>query len=410
MNRRDFLGAGLGGLAWSSMGLTRSAKASVDERVLVVLFMRGGWDGLNVVVPYGDEEYYRKRPTIAIPDPLGAATHPALDLDGFFGFHPSMTGLHELYGRGMVAVMPAVHYAQASRSHFAGQDMIESGVQSDLDRGWLARYLLATGRDPAASAVSISEQMPRSLYGLASPPMVIPGLSSLGLAAGQSDLPLIEHVITTSYGWGPRGRNPYDESLYRIGSHLKTKLDTLQSIGASQTSASQGYPASNLGRSLSNVAALVRARSGVELVTLNAGGWDTHGAQGGAQPQSRMASLLADFSQSVTAFFNDLGADASRVVLLTATEFGRTVAENNSEGTDHGHASTWMVIGPSVRGGMHLGGGWPGLDAARLHEGRYLAHTIDFRSIYAEVLQGFIGFSNTSAILPGFTREAIGLF
>jgi uncharacterized protein (DUF1501 family) len=410
MNRRNFLSAGLGCLTWSAMGLTKTAEAAADERVLVVLFMRGGWDGLNVAVPYGDDDYYRLRPNIAIPRPHDGATHPALELNGFFGFHPSMTGLHALYEQGMVAVLPAVQYSSASRSHFAGQDTIECAVTGSPDQGWLARYLLATGKDPSVSAVSISEQMPRSLIGLPAPPMVIPGLSGLALAASQSDLPMMEDLIETSYGWGARNFSPYDEGLYRIGNNLKTKLHTLRDAGANHVSSSAGYPVSSLGRSMSHAAALVKARLGVELITLNASGWDTHGAQGGAQPQGRMATLLSDFSQSVQAFFNDLGSDASRVVVLTATEFGRTAAENNSEGTDHGHASTWMAISPLARGGMHLGGGWPGLDASSLHEGRYLAHTIDFRSIYAEVLQDFMGFSNTSAILPGFTRKPIGLF
>lgn len=411
MNRRNFLNAGLGSLALSALGIPRSAQAAADERVLVVLFMRGGWDGLNVVVPYGDEDYYRARPSIAVAAPMGGASNPALDLDGFFGFHPSLSGLHDLYGQGMVAVMPTVHYSSASRSHFAGQDTIECGVTSGLDKGWLARYLIAAGKDPSTSAVSISEQMPRSLFGLPSPPMVIQGLSGLGLAASQADLPMIENVIATTYGWGPKGINPYDDILYRLGSNLKARLDTLQSIGVSQRSTSANYPASNLGVAFGNAAALIRARLGVGLITLNAGGWDTHGAQGGAQPEGRMAGLLSDFSRSISAFFGDLGGDASRVTVLVATEFGRTVAENHSEGTDHGHASTWMAIGPGVRGGLHLGGAsWPGLDTASLHEGRYLAHTIDFRSIYAEVLEGFMGFSNTSAILSGFARQTIGLF
>lgn len=408
MDRRSFLNAGFACLASSATCLARTAEAAASDRVLVVLFMRGGWDGLNVVVPHGDDDYYRLRPSIAIPRPQSGAAYPALDLDGFFGFHPSMTALHDLYSRGMVAVLPAVQYGAATRSHFAGQDIIESAVMSNGDNGWLARYLMAANKDSAVSATSISEQLPRSLFGLQSPPMVIPSLSNLTLAASQSDRPTVEYLINTAYGWTPKGRNPHDETLYRIGRDLKSRLGTLQNAGAIHLSPASGYPASTLGRSMNNAAAIVKARLGVEVITLNAGGWDTHGAQGGAQPQGKMAGLLSDFSQSVGAFFDDLGADASRVLLLTATEFGRTAAENGSEGTDHGHASVWMAMGPAVRGGIHLGRGWPGLDAASLHEGRYLAHTIDFRSIYGDILKDFIGFSNMAAVLPGHAYEPVG--
>jgi uncharacterized protein (DUF1501 family) len=371
--------------------------------------MRGGWDGLNVTVPYGDSAYYSLRPNIAIPEPRKGGPEAALDLDGFFGFHPSMTAFHDLYQKGMVAVMPAVQYAAASRSHFAGQDVIESGMLAQGDNGWLARYIQAAGKNPAISAVSISEQMPRSLFGLSIPPLVIPGLSGLSLAASQSDLPVVEKLINTAYSRSTRSGNPYASSLYEIGRELTARLAELQNAGSTYVSADAGYPVSTLGRSLSQASALIKARLGVEVIALNANGWDTHAAQGGSHPQARMSGLLADVSDSIGAFFYDLGVDASRVLLLTATEFGRTAAENGSEGTDHGNASTWMAVGPNVRGGVYLGSGWPGLDPSSLYEGRYLSHTIDFRTIYAEILQGFVGFSNVSEILPNSPRQILGI-
>lgn len=409
MNRRRFLRqtlahVGLGALAWSLAGV-RHVMAAPGDRVLVVVYLRGGWDGLNVAVPHGDDAYYSLRPTIAIRPPSDGGAASALDLDGFFGFHPAMSALHAMYQSGQVAVLPAVHYVGAWNSHFAGQDVIESGSVPALASGWLGRYLQQSTGDPTQKALSLTDQVPLSLVGLDTPVSAFPDLGSPYLASSTSDRAMLANVVSQEYGRAPLPGNPYSIALNGIGSKLLGDLASLQVVGQMTPENGAAYPVTTFGRQIRQAAALVKGRTGLELITLNLGGWDTHSSEGGAS--GRMAVQLADFSNSVAAFFTDLGAAASRVTLLTVTEFGRTAAENGSAGTDHGNASTWLAIGPNVRGGVHLGSGWPGLQPSQLFNGRALAHTVDFRAIYANVLSRCLGVTNIAAVLPGYSGAAV---
>lgn len=406
MNRRKFLGQALGLAGAGAMGLPSAgwatSTASPGGRVLVVVFMRGGWDGLNVVVPHGDDTYYSLRPTLAIRPPSDGSATSALDLDGFFGFHPSMSALRDMYQSGQVALMPAVQYAGASTSHFTGQDIIESAITTAGSTGWLARHLMQLSGDVTSKALSLSDQVPLSLAGLPRPVSAFPDLGSLYLASSQSDRTMLANVINQSYGATPPAGHPYAAALNGIGSSLLGELTALQAVGQMTPENGAAYPNTNFGRQMRQAAALVKGKTELQLITLNLGGWDTHSGQGGGQADGRMSQLLAGFSNSVNAFFTDLGGNASRVTLLAMSEFGRTAAENGSGGTDHGNASTWMAIGPTVNGGIHLGSGWPGLQPSQLRDGRALAHTIDFRAIYANVLTRCLGATNLSAVLPGY--------
>jgi uncharacterized protein (DUF1501 family) len=409
MDRRKFLGralkyGGLGAMAWSGLP---TALAAPGDRVLVVVFMRGGWDGLNVAVPCGDDAYYSLRPTLAIRPPSDGSPTSALDMDGFFGFHPSLSSLHAMYQAGHVAVLPAVHYASASNSHFVGQDIMESAVMPSGTTGWLARYLMQSTGDVTSKVLSLTEQVPLSLVGLPTPVSAFPDLGSLSLASSQSDRTMLASVVTQGYGWPQQPGNPYAAALHGIGGKLLGELSALQVVGQMAPENGAVYPATGFGRQMRQAAALVKGRAGLELITLNLGGWDTHSGQGGGQADGRMSQLLAGFSSSVSAFFTDLGAAASRVTVLTVTEFGRTAAENGSQGTDHGSASTWLVIGPNVRGGVHVGSGWPGLGPSQLLNGRALAHSIDFRAIYANVLSRCLGVTNIAAVLPGYSGAMV---
>ena len=411
MNRRAFLRcAGAGALAFSGLsGLTRDAKAATSNKVLVAVFMRGGWDGLNICVPHGDDNYYSLRPSLAIRPPSSGNAQSALNLDGFFGFHPAMTSLYDLYQQGMVAVLPAVHYSGSSRSHFSGQDMIESAGAPALTSGWLARYLQQASSAPSAKAFSLSDQIPYSLLGLSTPITSFPDLSNLQIAATPVDRPLFADVIANSYREAPNPANPLAGALHGVGRTLLDELSALQAVGQMPADSSAVYPNVNFGRQLRQAAALIKANTGHEIITLNFGGWDTHSNQGAGDSAAPMSRLLTDFSDCINAFFADLGNSASRVLLMTSTEFGRTAAQNGSLGTDHGNASTWFLIGPNVRGGIHTGTGWPGLAKSQLVEERALAHSIDYRNIYAEVLEKHLGATNMAGVLPGFTSRPVGI-
>ncbi|AOF80891.1 hypothetical protein BSY238_410 [Methyloversatilis sp. RAC08] len=406
MKRREFLRAlGLGAIACGS-GMPLAHAAS--DRVLVLVFMRGGWDGLNVVVPHGDDSYYALRPTIAVPAPATGGSSAALDLDGFFGFHSAMTDLWRLYQEGWVAVLPAVHYSNSSRSHFSGQDVIESATTPAVVNGWLARYIQAFGAGDSSRALSFGVKPPLSLMGLPSPASAYQDISGLNLASAATDQTLLSNLIQETYAWPAESRNPNGSALKTVGSNLVPELESLRSIGQAAAGGGAIYPSSVFGRQMRQAAALIKARSGLEIITVDCGGWDTHSNQGN-DASGRMGRLLTDFSSTIGAFFQDLGGTASRVTVLTATEFGRTAAENGSLGTDHGDASAWLAMGPNVRGGLHLGSGWPGLGTDQLVDARALRHTVDFRSVYANVLSRFMGASGVGSVLSGYSGHEVDI-
>ena len=412
MDRRDFLrmAAGMGAASLPWAGGVRPAQAGAGGRVLVVVFQRGGWDGLNVAVPYGDAAYYKLRPGIAVPPPSAGTAEAALDLDGYFGFHPALAPLLPLYRQGRVAVLPGVQYPGATRSHFQGQDIIENASLQPTLNGWLARYLMATsGATPGAPerrAMCLTDGVPRSLAGSLQVP-TFADLAGLDLAATREERDLFTAMIRARYGGEPRADQPYAAKLHAAGRQLLADLEPLQAIGRRAAENGAVYPASHFGRQMRQAAGLAKYRPGIELIALNLGSWDTHNGQGGAQADGRMSLLLREFAEAAAAFFTDLGPDAARVLLLAQSEFGRTAAENGSGGTDHGHASTWLAIGGGVRGGVYATG-WRGLQKDQLLEGRYVAHNTDFRDVYAEVLQRFLGLADASAVLPGYPSKAVG--
>lgn len=404
MERRDFFKAlSMVGVAPFLLG-NSSARAAMNGRVLVLIFMRGGWDGLNVVVPFGDDEYYRIRPTISVPPPSASG---ALNIDGFFGFHPELREVFDLYQSGWVSVMPAVHYPNSSRSHFSGQDNIESGAYMNDGSGWLGRYLRASVGDPWQRAISITDQSTFSLRGLSIPVPSYPDLSSLSYSGSSTESALMADTIARSYQWNSSSDNVLESRLREIGQRLSADLLSLQNISRQPVENGAVYPDSTFGKQLRQAAAVIKGKSEVELITLNCSGWDTHSDQGGSASTGRMPQLLRSFSKAVGAFFKDLGVAANRTLLLTSSEFGRTAVENGSKGTDHGNATVWLAMGPAVRGGVYLGGGWPGLDSSKLVEQRSLAHTLDFRSIYSEALSSFIGYQGLS-VFPGFSGSRVG--
>ena len=409
MQRRDFLklmlSSSVAGSAWLLDDSLRfkTAQAAAAPKTLVVIFQRGGCDGLNVVVPYADSDYYRLRPMIAIPTP--GKTNGALDLNGYFGLHPAMQGLQRLYQQQQLAVFPAVHYPQASFSHFDSQHFIESGaIRSDLE-GWMNRHLASSMNSTGMRGVGFGNELAQALRGN----VVVSSLRDLAnfdLGLSDSDEMRLSSRLNTVYAQHPQDANPYAKLLQQTGQTLLRDLELTRQIDPKAYRPANGavYPANLFGSQLQQTAQLIKQGVGLELASIDIGGWDTHSGQGGAV--GAQANLLKNFADGIAAFCLDLGTTMQNVLVLTMTEFGRTAEENGSGGTDHGNASAWFAVGGRVKGGIY--GTWPGLAKEKLYLQRYLAHSVDFRDIFAEVLSKHLASNALAQILPGYTPQVRG--
>jgi uncharacterized protein (DUF1501 family) len=408
MNRRYFIKTG--GVALASFGLItstptflRRAVAETLDRVtggkrktLIAIFQRGAVDGLNVVVPFGEPSYYDLRPNIAIPKPNGGA-EAALNLDGYFGLHPSLQSFKPLWDSKRLAIVHASGSPDSTRSHFDAQDYMESatpGVKSTQD-GWLNRYLQSKA-DPEKSlfrAVSMTQNMPRAMQGKA-PALAISNLADFNIRAGQSS-------AAVQGGFEAIYDQTVNDALHGTGKETFEAINYLKQVNPSQYKAENGanYPRTPFGNSLLQIAQLIKAGVGLEIAFTDVGGWDTHVNEGNQQGQ--LSNLLRQFSSAIAALYTDLGQRMDDVVILTMSEFGRTAKENGNRGTDHGHANAMFVVGNSVRGGK-VYGEWPGLKSEQLYEGRDLALTTDFRDVFGEIAVKHLGATNMRAVFPGY--------
>ncbi len=400
VTRRGFLRGGALALVGTSVipaFLTRSvyaevARAAAGKKKLVVIFQRGACDGLNVVVPYKEPNYYAMRPTIGIqPKDL-------LDLDGFFGLHPAMASVKPLFDQGHLAMVQAAGSPDPSRSHFDAQDYMESGtpgVKSTVD-GWLNRALqveVERGTPSVFRAVALGPDVPRTLEGRV-PAIAVANLTDFSVA-----------------GKGPQaeGESSAFQAMYDESSDALlhgTGVDTFEAVKMLKATHPAGYvpaagvvyPKSAFGNSLKQVAQLLKANLGVEAAFSDVGGWDTHQNQGGAEGQ--LAGRLREFSDTLAAFWQDMGDEAENVTLVTMSEFGRTARQNGTGGTDHGHANVMFVLGGQVKGGK-VYGTWPGLAEEQLHEGRDLVVTTDFRRVLGEAAYKTLGVRKLDVVFPG---------
>jgi len=409
MKRRDFLRSmaampiiGRNYIAGGSILANIQNTFAANEKTLIVIFQRGGCDGLNTVIPYGEDEYYNLRPDIAIATP-NSSPDSALDLDGFFGLHPAMTGLYDIFQQGNLAILPTVHYSSANRSHFSSQDYIESGIANkSLPNGWLNRYLSSTQNNNDLRALSFTS-LAHSLQGTY-PVISINNLLPLNKQLTPSQQTILKNIYNQ-----PQNGEEQTFSLVRKHGDLALKsMSNLEPFSNSNYTAENGasYPDTLYGQQLKDIAQLIKAGVGLEIATVSNNGWDHHADQGGAQGDQ--ASKLMDFSDGIKALYTDLGATYMRdVTILTISEFGRTAKQNASLGTDHGNASSWFVIGEQVNGGIY--GDWPGLQTEQLYQHRYLAHTIDFTDVYAELLTKHLNVAGgLSNILPVNQYQPIG--
>ena len=410
MNRRFFLKSG--GIAVASVGVSLSAPSFLQRAVLgnvagagangrrktlIAIFQRGAVDGLNMVVPFGERNYYDLRPNIAIPKPESGNVDAAVNLDGFFGLHPSMSSFKPLWDSKRLAIVHASGSPDNTRSHFDAQDYMESGtpgVKSTND-GWLNRYLQSK-TDPQKSlfrAVSMTQQTPRALQGRA-PVLAIANLGDFNIRAGRSSSS-IQGGFEEIYG------RTSNDSLAGMGRETFEAVNYLKKVNPAQYKPENGaqYPRNPFGNALLQIAQLIKAGVGLEIAFTDIGGWDTHVNEGSSRGQ--LGNLLQQFSGGIAALYTDLGQRMDDVVILTMSEFGRTVRENGNRGTDHGHANAMFVLGNSVRGGK-IYGAWPGLKSDQLYEGRDLALTTDFRDVFGEIAAGHLGTSNVQQVFPGY--------
>lgn len=408
MNRRFFLKSG--GIALASVGVSLSAPSFLERvvmgrealaggrrKVLIAIFQRGAVDGLNMVVPFGEPDYYNARPSIAIPKPDGGS-ESAINLDGFFALHPSMQSFKPLWDSKRLAIVHASGSPDNSRSHFDAQDYMESatpGVKSTPD-GWLNRYL-QTRKAPQNSsfrAVAMTREMPRALMGLA-PSVAMANLSDFTIRAGKSSA-----TLQTTFEEIYSQQNK--DVLGKTGRETFEAVNNLKNAHPAKYKPENGavYPTNPFGNSLKQIAQLIKSDIGLEIAFTDMGQWDTHVNQGNSRGQ--LANLLQTFSSGIAALYQDLGQRMDDVVILTMSEFGRTVRENGNRGTDHGHANAMFVMGNAVLGGK-VYGRWPGLRSDQLFEGRDLALTTDFRDVFAEISSRHLGATDLKSVFPGYS-------
>jgi uncharacterized protein (DUF1501 family) len=396
------------GFAPSFLARTAFAAGRASRpKQLVAIFQRGAVDGLSVVVPFGDSEYYRARPSIALGRP-GSDDNAAIDLDGHFGFNPRLQPLKPLWDARELAIVHACGSPDSTRSHFDAQDYMETATpgRKNTSDGWLNRVLQAR-RDEQPTpfrAVALTTQLPRMLQGPA-PAVAMSQLAQFGIRGGPA-------AVAAGASFEAAYAAATDQVLNGTGREAFDAIKMLKTADPSRYQPENGadYGRSPFGQALRQIAQLTKADVGLEVAFADVGGWDTHVNQGSSQGQ--LATRLDDFARAIAAFVADLGDRMEDTVVLTMSEFGRAVNENGNRGTDHGHGNAMIVIGGGVRGGR-VYGTWPGLAVEQRYDGRDLAVTTDFRDVFGEIVTKHLGVTDPAPIFPGYKMQGArfpGLF
>jgi uncharacterized protein (DUF1501 family) len=399
LDRRSLLKLSASAATLAAFG-PRSASAQVNRDVIVSIFLRGGIDGLTALPPLGDARYAALRPNLALRAPGSASGLAALELNGFFGLHPSAAPLKTLYAAGKLAVVCATGVTSPSRSHFDMQDFMERAYldKSQVFSGWLNRHLehAPSGNESAFRALGIGNAVQRTISG-AVPAIGLSTIARFGVQTSAAEHDVIDRALIDLYNAAglvdQRTRSAY------------SAIDQLAAIGAA-ASVENGaqYPTTTFGTGMRELAQLLKADLGIEAVSIDLGGWDHHDTQ-----LNRIAPLLDELSKALFAFDLDLGARMANVSVVVMSEFGRRVAENASAGTDHGHGNVMFALGGGVNGGRVFGN-WPGLNDSALNQGD-LAITTDYRAVLADLLRARVANTNLAATLPGFSAgPALGVF
>ena len=406
LNRRGLLGRALSaGAAGALAGLvgdglsTRlafAAPAATAHDTLVVVSLRGGFDGLSAVAPIGDPDYYTARPTIALPK------NTVIGGNGMFGLHPALAPLLPLWQGGQLAAVHAVGQPNPTRSHFAAMEELErAAAGTSVRTGWLDRMLGVAGGSSPLSGVSVGSAMPGRLLAGGSPDLTLQSVDAFTLAGESSKRPMAA-ALRGLYGDAP-------EALAGVARSADAALAATGSLRAAGYTPSNGaiYPASPLGAALKDVARLIKADAGLLAACVDSGDWDMHEGLGTAVKGQRMYDNLADLATCLAAFATDLGDGMKTVTVVTVSEFGRRVAENGSKGADHGHGNAMLLLGGGIKGGT-VYGDWPGLAPGKLVAGDLAAST-DYRSVIGELLQKRLRLGALTDVFPGVTPANLGL-
>jgi uncharacterized protein (DUF1501 family) len=415
VNRRAFMKSGALALFAAGIGgvpgfIARAADSRKilspyqKKKVLVCIFQRGAMDGLMTVAPYTDPQLKILRPTLYMSP---ASTEGQLiDLDGRFGLHPAMASLAPLYTEGRMAIVHGVGSPNNTRSHFDAQDYMESGTpfSKSTSSGWLNRAVGLLGHEGTPfRAVSVTSSLPRSLYG-DQEALAINNLQEFAISMRGN--PMASHLASQSF------EQLYDQTssqvLNKTGkeSFDAMKMLDVKNIKNYQPAAGVVYPNSPLGNSLKQIAVLIKMDVGMEVAFAESGGWDTHFNQGAAN--GTLARNLKDFSESIAAFWKDLSAYQDEVTIMTMTEFGRTVHQNGTGGTDHGRASCLFVLGNDVKGNK-VYNNIKSLAREELEDGRDLPVSTDFRSVFSAVADGHLKIKNDATLFPTWEGKGLGL-
>jgi uncharacterized protein (DUF1501 family) len=388
------------GVGLAPAWLSRAAYAgdlpvSGRKKILVAVFQRGAADGLNVVVPFGDPDYYALRPTIGIPKPDGT-TNATLDLDGFFGLHPALAPLVPVFQTGELAIVEAAGSPDPTRSHFDAQDYMESGTPGikATNDGWLNRSLRPEQQPSPVRAISIGSDLARSLRG-PNDAVAIANIGDFQIRDAGT-----QNTFEAMYG------ESVDTVLHGPAQETFEAVKLIQAVQKQKYTPFGGarYPGGPFGQAMLQVARLIKANVGVEVAFADVGGWDTHVNEVGGKPtEGQLTNRLTEFGQALAAFYQDMGDRMADIVVVTMSEFGRTARENGDRGTDHGHANVMFAMGGGIRGGK-VYGDWPGLAHERLYEGRDLALTTDFRDVLGECVTKHLKGRSVAEVFPGYNQ------
>jgi uncharacterized protein (DUF1501 family) len=381
-------------LPLGSKGWALAAPQPTDRRMVVIL-MRGAVDGLSIVTPYREAYYYQARSNIALPPP--GQSDGLVDLDGFFGLNPALTPLMPLWQNRTLAFIHASGSPAETRSHFEAQDIMETALLNSAmaKQGWMNGLAQALPDNHSATrTLSFGNVMPKIFQGPGNVATVPNGIKPGGNPAN----PQVDKAFGQLYGSGTKLGGLYQEGV-------SAREGMMQDLQAEMTTSSKDAPGADAFVTQSTRAAeMIRRDPSIQLVFMDVGGWDTHVGQGNAKGQ--LANKLGKLGDALAALTQGLGDEYKNTTILVMSEFGRTVAQNGNNGTDHGHGNVAWLMGGNVRGG-HVYSRWPGLSPNQLWEGRDLAVTTDFRSIIGMTVAGSFGLGPDvlARVIPGYKPD-----